>query len=615
MVYKGQLHYSDFQTPVLTRPIDDPGRKLRVVCVGAGIAGITSAIRLNQHLGDQISFQIYEKNHDVGGVWLENRYPGVACDVPAPCFAFLFENNPEWSSYYAGGKEINDYITRVADKYQTRKYMKFNHHVEHAQWDEAKGTWNLRILNKSSNEVLEDEADLLLLGWGQLNNWAFPDIPGLHSFKGEYMHSAHYNENFDPTGKTVAIVGGGSTGVQVLPQIQPQAKKVHHYMRSQNWIAPVGFGAAELEKRESLKVGNFNYSEEERQKWKGNPEVYQKYRRHIEDSMMAYMTEDGFKYGTEEQQKTEASFRQHMQDALKSRPEILKTLLPDFPPGCRRLVPGPGYLEAVVKENVEWIPREIERVEEKGIVTKDGKLHECDAIIWATGFLADFRARFPVIGRDGISWDEVMDPEPEAYLGCMMDKMPNCWLYLGPNAAPGAGNAYLCVELECALIIRCAKKMLREKIKSICVKQERVKQYVAHTHSYLSNTIFGQPCKCWFKRGDPNGRNIAYYPGNSLNQMIALENTRWEDFDYTYLDELNGNPMAWLGNGYAVADYNGSSRTMYLDPINIDYPPVPECPASQVKAEVNGDEKSANANIQVKELNLVNMMDRLIPVL
>ena len=75
-----------------------------------------------------------------------------------------------------------------------------------------------------------------------------------------------------------------------------------------------------------------------------------------------------------------------------------------------------------------------------------------------------------MIGRDGISWDEVMNPEPEAYLGCMMDKMPNCWLYLGPNAAPGAGNAYLAVELECALVIKCAKKMLREKIKSICVK-------------------------------------------------------------------------------------------------------------------------------------------------
>ncbi len=72
-----------------------------------------------------------------------------------------------------------------------------------------------------------------MLGWGQLNNWDFPDVPGLHSFKGPYMHSAHYDTTFDSTDKVVAIVGGGSTGVQILPQIQPVAKRVQQYMRSQ----------------------------------------------------------------------------------------------------------------------------------------------------------------------------------------------------------------------------------------------------------------------------------------------------------------------------------------------------------------------------------------------
>ncbi|KAB5551065.1 hypothetical protein GE09DRAFT_1000878, partial [Coniochaeta sp. 2T2.1] len=576
MVYPGQLHYSQFQVPILTRPIDDPGRKLRVVCVGAGISGITSAIRFNQHLGDDISFQIYEKNHDVGGVWLENRYPGVACDVPAPCFAFLFEDNPDWSSYYASGQEINSYIAKVAEKYKTRQYMKFNHLVKGAEWDEDRGLWKVKIHDKNTDKMIYDEADILLLGWGQLNNWEFPKVPGLHDFKGPYMHSANYDESFDPTGKVVALVGGGSTGVQVLPQIQGKAKEVHQYMRSKNWIAPVGFGADELIKRGALEAGNFEYPSEEREEWNRDRETYHAYRRRIEEGMMAYMSEDGFRYGSDIQKRTEAEFAQHMKDALKTRPEILDTLLPDFPPGCRRLVPGPGYLEAVVKDNVKWIPQEIQCVKENGIVTRDGQLHECDAIIWATGFISDFRSRFPTIGRDGVTWDQVMDPEPEAYLGCMVDKMPNCFLYLGPNAAPGAGNAYLCAELECALAIRCAKKMLREKIKSICVKSERVKQYVAHTCQYIKGTIFGQPCKCWFKRGDANGRNIAYYPGNSLNQMIALENTRWEDFDYTYRDELNGNPVGWLGNGYTRADYDGSSRTTYLDMSVIDYPPVPQ---------------------------------------
>lgn len=130
-----------------------------------------------------------------------------------------------------------------------------------------------------------------------------------------------------------------------------------------------------------------DYTEDERESWRKNPESYHVYRRQIEDSMMAYMTEDGFKYGTPDQQRMEKGFREHMQDALKLRPEILNTLLPDFPPGCRRLVPGPGYLEAVVKQNVEWIPQELSCVRENGIETTDGVLHECDAIIWATGFI------------------------------------------------------------------------------------------------------------------------------------------------------------------------------------------------------------------------------------
>lgn len=90
---------------------------------------------------------------DVGGVWLENRYPGVACDVPAPCFAFLFENNPDWSSYYAGGEEIHEYIKRVADKYQVRQYVKFNHWVQDAVWNEDKGTWSIEIVNNADKTV------------------------------------------------------------------------------------------------------------------------------------------------------------------------------------------------------------------------------------------------------------------------------------------------------------------------------------------------------------------------------------------------------------------------------------------------------------------------------
>ena len=144
---------------------------------------------------------------------------------------------------------------------------------------------------------------------------------------------------------------------------------------------------------------------------------------------------------------------------------------------------------------------------------------------------------------------------------------------------------------------------------TIACRSERAKQYTAHVNEYLKKTIFGQPVRSQVlhvpgRADDEHSANhgssvetrlavtlvstdrhsmhphwaeniLAYYPGNSLNLMYAQRNPRWEDFDYTYLDELGGNPMCWLGNGYTKADYDGSSRTTYLDPAHIDYPPVP----------------------------------------
>jgi hypothetical protein len=218
-----------------------------------------------------------------------------------------------------------------------------------------------------------------------------------------------------------------------------------------------------------------------------------------------------------------------------------------------------------------------------------------------------------MVGRDGITWNQVMDPEPEAYMGSIVDKMPNAFCYMGPNCGPGAGGAYLCVEGECELMIACVKKLLREKIKSICIKYvsgvsfsypvslttrnrtERVKQYAAHVHSYLKGSIFGQPCKSWFKRGKEDGRNLAYYAGNALNLLYAQRNPKWEDFEYTYCDELQGNPVSWLANGYTVADYDGSSRTKYLDPSFIDYPPIPEDEDEPVSLEAKEESTSTNS--------------------
>jgi cation diffusion facilitator CzcD-associated flavoprotein CzcO len=190
-------------------------RPVRVVCIGAGASGIYTAIRQEQLL-QNVSFQIYEKNDDVGGTWLENKYPGCSCDVPAHIYTYSFEPKTDWSMYYAGSDEIQEYFKGVVMKYGVLKYIKFNHLVVAARWNDHTGLWNLEIETDEGN-IIKDDCNILLNATGILNAWKWPNIPGLHDFKGKLLHTAKYDRSWDLKGKNVALLGNGSSAIQVVP--------------------------------------------------------------------------------------------------------------------------------------------------------------------------------------------------------------------------------------------------------------------------------------------------------------------------------------------------------------------------------------------------------------
>lgn len=173
----------------------------------------------------------------------------MACDIPSHAYQFTFESNPRWSSYYVGGAEILEYLKNVATKYDATKYMKFNHLIQDAVWDDNKGQWIVHITKTDTGEQVIDTADVVISAVGTLNAWKWPSIPGLDLFKGPKMHSANWKKDFKVDGKTVALIGGGSSGIQILPQIQPKAAHIHHYMKGKTWIPPVGFGGQALVER------------------------------------------------------------------------------------------------------------------------------------------------------------------------------------------------------------------------------------------------------------------------------------------------------------------------------------------------------------------------------
>ncbi|VUC34755.1 unnamed protein product [Clonostachys rosea] len=535
----------------LNVPIDQD-RAIKVVCIGAGFSGILCGIRLPQKIAN-LDLTIYEKNDDFGGTWLENNYQ------------YTFAGNPNWSKFYSSGGEILSYLKGTAWRYDVQKYVHFQHFFKGATWNEDTSKWAIKIQNMKTGETFEDMADILIRGTGLLNKWKWPQIEGLHTFKGDLMHTANFDPAFDWSEKRVALIGAGSTGIQILPHIQPRAKKIFHYVRGKTWISPVGYGA------EMGGGGNFEYSNEQRQQFAKSAASYQSYRHKLEEVMNKGQLVSI--RGSDIQKQFWVEADAFMKKKLEKKPEIYKALLPSFPPGCRRLTPGPGYLDALLEDNVRFIGGGVTRVDEKGILDQLGNYHEVDAIICATGFDYTFSTQHcPIVGRNGITLDDMYKPGPQAYMGIAVPYIPNHFMFLGPASAPASGSFIPTLELVMSYIIKCIQKLQRESYSCMEPTMEALEDFNSQADKYFSRTVFSYKCSSFFKGDKDEGRVTTIWPGSATHYMRAAENPRWEDFRWKLLPEAGGNRMGWLGNGLTVAQQEGLQTSSFLD--DVDIPPT-----------------------------------------
>ncbi|KAM0820834.1 putative Sterigmatocystin biosynthesis monooxygenase stcW [Seiridium cardinale] len=448
------------RVPIDQRPVDY-SRPIKVICIGAGISGILTGIRFPQHIKN-LDLVIYEKNKGLGGTC----YPAIAY-IPSPAYQFTFENNPHWSRFYSPGSEILSYLNHVADKYDARKYMKFEHEFKGARWSENTGKWEVTILRLSDNQIIYDTADVLLKATGTLNKWQWPDIPGLQTFKGTLLHSARWDPSFDATGKHIAVIGNGSTGIQIIPVLQPQAKHIDAYSHSKN-----------------LKKSHFSQ----------NPESLLAYRKGIEE----VLHKNYLRLFTNSPARQEGAMllQELVQQKLASKPGLFGKLKPEWPVGCKRLGASPGYLEALVKTMwMDVFTSGIRRASPEAIVDNGGTIRAVDAIICATGFDTLFSqvGATPIYGQEGISLDEVWTPEPEAYLSIMPCKMPNFFLYLGPNGAP-LSTMIVMIEFQCDYMIKCIQKLQREYLKTMVPKASAKDDFVKYADKFFAKTVLTEDC-------------------------------------------------------------------------------------------------------------------------
>jgi len=277
--------------------------------------------------------------------------------------------------------------------------------------------------------------------------------------------------------------------------------------------------------------------------------------------------------GTAMQLGAQKMFSASMSSRLASRPDIYDALLPSFAPGCRRLTPGAGYLEALCEPNVAFITSGIARITPRGIETNDGKLHNLDVLACATGFKAGAPPPFPVIGRQGRNiadhWTHAQFPR--SYMSLATDGgFPNYFMMLGPNSAIGSGSLTMMIERLGDYVSKCVRKIQKENIRAMSVKDGAVDDFVAYAEGYFEGTVFRDECRSWYKNG--SGQVTGLWPGSTQHCIEVLRSPRWEDFEYEYVGGVKANRLAWLGNGWTDNQMRDRHLAWYLYPEFVDVP-------------------------------------------
>ncbi|KAF2481574.1 hypothetical protein BDY17DRAFT_254384 [Neohortaea acidophila] len=548
-------------------------RPIRIIAAGAGFSGISIARAV--HVGNipNATITVYEKNIREGGTWFENRYPGCACDIPAPNYQFSWAPNPHWSSYYATQGEIRDYIHAVTDQHGLRPYIKPAHKVTHARWIADREVWQITICKTdgrdlviSSAGVAEGESDTTFVEecevfvncCGFFNNWRWPDVQGREKFAGRLLHSAAWPEDADNDldGKTVALIGNGSSGVQILPAIINRVKKVYVHVKSRTWVT-----AAIAQRFAGPNGSNLYYTEEQKAAWAADPKAHLEYRRMIESEINNRFS---LYIDHTPSQKAAREFSvDDMTTKLRNggKEDLLSALLPDFAVGCRRPTPGNGYLEASCHPNCEVIWGKVEGLTEDGVQTADRMTSNVDTIICATGFDLSCAPRFPIVGMDGINLRDEWLRNPAAYLSVTAANMPNYFTFMGPSSPLGHGSLVTSIEMVTKYVSAFIHKLQTQNYSNCVPKSHIPAAYQKQALAWLERTVWASNCTSTYKNGDERGALNSLHPGSRIHYFELLSTPRWEDFEWTSLCKGDDLTFAWMATGFTDRERNPKEDT------------------------------------------------------
>ncbi len=498
-----------------------------VVVVGAGFSGLYLLYRLRKA---GFSTRVFERGGDVGGTWYWNRYPGARCDVESLQYSYSFDEQLQqdwhWPEKFSAQPDILAYANHVADRFNLKKDIEFNVEVKASRFDENLKTWKI-----TTNTGEEINAQYFIMATGCISTTQIPNIKGLSDYVGNTFHTGDWpHEEVDFSGQSIAVIGTGSSGIQSIPVLAKQAKKLTVFQRTPNYSIP---------------SQNEPMTKKYERSWK---DVYSERRKEMRYSAHGSLKDlnDVPALSVDEDQRQElytkrwaiggtgflGSFndlltnadanytaaeyvRQQIKRVVKDK-ETAEILCPrSYPIGTKRICIDTGYFETYNRENVKLVDiskKPIQRLVADGIIVDD-QLYAFDSIIFATGFDAMTGSIFNVDikGRGGLALKEKWNAGPKTYLGLMSASFPNLFMITGPGSPSVKSNMIMSIEQHVDLVIETLLSMRRKGLSVVEPELEAENKWVDHVQEVANKTLFPQ-ANSWYMGANIPGKPRLFMP-------------------------------------------------------------------------------------------------------
>ena len=503
------------------------------IVIGGGVSGICAGIELGK-LG--IDYTLFEKNEDFGGTWFENRYPGCGVDTPSLTYTFSCRPN-DWSMYFPLRDEIEGYLLDTAREFGLYDKARFRTHVEEARWNTATDQWDVTITTPDGKRETHS-ADYLFSAVGILNIPKYPQIDGLDEFAGEVYHTSRWPAEADLSGKRVAVIGNGASGMQVAPAIADEVSRMTIFARSKQWAAP--FPQFRKKVPEGVRylmqvVPLYRAWLEQRLSWTFNDRVHGTLFRDPE-------WEHPERAVNEINDAHRRVFTRYVEEQLQDRPELIERVLPEYPPFAKRMLLDNGWFRTIKKPHVDLIPEHLAKVEGNTLSTSSGETVEADVIILATGFqTTNVLGSYDIVGREGqLLRDHWGEDNASAYLGTLVPGFPNFFILLGPNVGSGHGGSMIRnIENQmhfAGQVVQCAEA---QEASTVEVKETAYTDYSRRIDDAHDRLVWTHPgTENWYRNSQ--GRVVAITPWRNDAFWRMTRSPDEADLQFDHRQESSG---------------------------------------------------------------------------